>query len=446
MPSVADHRVSIDLSDLQTENYSGYFLFDNPFPGIPVTEEIPPLNVDRDELMKDIGDVIKEAFNSGKSQTFVIQGLAGNGKSHTLKFVKNEINRQLTTRTGRKAVAVYVENPGAEFQHFVTKIIDDLGLDFLRDLAYKIIAQQLTSDELITFLRDSAAKKQLSSFASSSGVLPSDIPKILATDHYEVLDMFGEVVKRLRSTVQFDDFATAILMLCYPLPAEKAAIASNWLLGGKLNKNDLETIRVTQEIADGSNGLRAFFALRMLLDMTDFKMLYILLDEFEQLRSYHATRQNRYYDFMRNWIDQNTTGFCLIACVTPGGWSEMYDAGHPVIRRLLGNVAWLESFDVPRIEQLIGAYLQAGRQTFFKKNPHGAEDFQRTVRKYKNAKLETFPFELPAVKAVYKMAKGNIGDTLSLCRRLLMKGRDKGFVLIDSEKKVADFLGPPGEP
>jgi Cdc6-like AAA superfamily ATPase len=440
MPKSDKHGVvRLDYSDLKLRNYDGYFLADNPFPSIPVPEETPDWITDREKLLAAIEDITKEAFRSGKSSTLMVQGLPGNGKSHTLKYVKGAINAQLAKRAEDRGIAVYVENPGVDIKDFVVAIVEDLRIEFLRELAYTIIRKLIPDEQLLEFI-EPRYRKRGAEILKNLGGDEHVLARLLSVESFRVLDLYLEVRKRFQPPAHFPDFLSAVLMLSYP--AENRSVAAwNWLLGESLNKVELASMHVTQEIDDGDNALKAFADLRSLMEIGGYKMLYILLDEFENIDSLHAARKQKYFDYLRRWVDQNTRGFCLIACVTPAGWDDMREGGHPIVRRLLSNVDWLESFDAEQTEQLIAEYLRRSRERFFKSVSKAADTYQSTLSKHKSAREDLFPFSETAIKTVRDIAEGNIGDILTYSRRLLEKGADASFTCFDSAQKVKSFIG-----
>lgn len=432
-------EVNLDYSDLRPRNFEKYYLTRNPFPAIAVTEEIPTIFVDRENLMKIVANVTRDAYSTGKSQSIVIQGSYGNGKSHTLKYVKYKINSQLSGQPiGQRAVAVYIQSPGGSLVDLYSTIVEDLGMDFLRKVAVSLLGLRLGPSQLVKYTSDAQAKKRIESIAPQIKDQPELIGNVLNSATFQTIEMFRAAIESLRNDVRFSDFLMALFYLA--AEDERSTMAWRWLLAEHMSKDERESVSVEQQIEDSNSALRAFQALRTCLKLAGYRVLYMLQDEFEKISELHPLRTSRYYDDLRHLIDQNLDGICLMACVTPTGWAEMYAGGHPLVRRLMGNVAWLDPFDEDQTQRLIEAYIGSVREEYFAKNEHLRNIFLKELKtRYKGFGANLFPFNKESVHAVYEGTKGNISDVLTICRTLLNEGADRKFVVFENAKKVNDI-------
>jgi hypothetical protein len=433
-------EVNLDYSDIRPRNFEKYYLTRNPFPAIAVTEEIPKIFVDRESLMKTVANVTRDAYTTRKSHSIVIEGSYGNGKSHTLKYIKYKINSQLSGQPiGQRAIAAYLQSPGGSLVDLYSTIVEDLGADFLKKIAISLLSLRLGSGELVKYTSDAQVKKRIESLAPRIKEQPELIESVLTSATFQTIEMFRAAIDSLHNDVRFPDFLMALFYLV--AQDERSIIAWRWLLAEHLSKDERHSVSVEQQIEDSNSALRAFQALRTCLKLAGYVVLYMLQDEFEKISELHPLRTSRYYDDLRHLIDQNLEGICLISCVTPTGWAEMYAGGHPLVRRLMGNVAWLDPFDEDQTRRLIEAYIGSAREEFFAKN----EQLRNTLLKelkthYKAFGADLFPFNKESVHAIYEGTRGNISDILTACGTLLNEGADRKFVVFDNSKKVKEIV------
>lgn len=410
-------------------------MLNNPFPSIPVPGAEVRVFIDRDEIMKEVSNVTKDCFNTGKSQTIILQGNYGNGKSHTLRYIKSRINAQLATREERRGIASYVQSPGASIADLVSSIVEDLGFDFLRIQAYSLLANFFNSrpDRMRYVIGPEAEKGK-----GKPPTIPSDIvamARLLRRENLRLRELLSDLIKTLQ--VKLPDFAKSFFQL---VDEPVSGLAWRWLLGENLSRAERESLDVTSDMEGSENALSAFATLRTLLEAASFPVMYILVDEFEKVSETRTPARSRYFDDLRHFIDQNDTGVCLIACVSPTGWTIIRGSGHPLSRRLLGNVHWLESFGRDEIKRLVAAHIALARQEYLELGDVSAQDLKRKVQE-KSADLDLYPFSEGAVTILYDVTKGNISEVIRLCKKLLDAGCDSDYPVLENPEQIAKMIG-----
>ncbi len=428
----------LDYRDLQTRDYSGYFMLSNPFPSIPVAEREPRVFIDRESIMNEVANVTKDSFNTGRSQTLIMQGDYGNGKSHALRYIKSRINTQLATQTGKRAIAAYVQSPGGDIKYLLASLIEDLGVDFLQAQSFFSLAGFFNAhpDRMKYVIGPQSQRAN-----ARQVTLPADIvilKRDLHHDKFMLRSMVDDFIDSLK--IKSPDFARVFFQLAED---EISGLAWRWLLGEDLSRQDRTLLGVNSNIEASDDALNAFATLKVLLGTNDTTVIYVLLDEFEKVAEVPNVRaRSRYFDDLRHLIDQNETGLCLIACVTPTGWAYIRGSGHPLARRLLGNVHWLESFRPNEIERLIVAYATLARQEYFQRRGKSEVDYT-TELKGRKANPDLFPFTESAISFLYDLTKGNVSEVLRLCKKLIDSGCDRNYPVFDSPEIVSKILGVP---
>jgi len=421
-------EAGLDYTDLQPRNFKGYFFTRNPFPPIPIAEEEPRIFIDREKVIKAISDVTKETFITKKSQTLLLQGLFGSGKSHTLKYVKSKINSQLATQPKSKGIAVYVQSPGSDIRHFYSNIVEDLGLNFLQMQSYRLIwnflkdKPHLIDDNFF----DEGLKRKTRTLLSSGGDEFLFLRENFNRSGVRVLDVYESIKQEFEPKMAFGDVLTAFLNLTNE---DNAFLAWRWLLAENLKSDERNELRVSKNFEDGNDVLKGFNTLKTLLAITGFDTIFILVDEFEKISELHPLPKSRYFDDFRHFIDLNPGGVCLILCVTPAGWAEIQSGGHPLARRLMVNVYWLEPFDLEKTASLINAYIAIEREQFTSNQKIKKEDLYKQMKEKEIPDLELFPFTRDSVKIIHRFSGGVVSEILRTCKTLIDVGCDEGYII-----------------
>lgn len=430
----------LDFSDLQVRDFSKYFLSHNPFPAIPTAEEDPEIIVDRERAMKLVADITKEAFRTGKSQTLLLLGDHGNGKSHTLMYVKSKVNTQLMRLSPKRAVAIYVPNPGADVRYLYAAMVDDLGFDFLQSIPLTLVAKFLAgSDRLAKYIYDEETLKIFQSgYVSKIRENPLLLREYFNGSKFRVKDVYSAIVGEMSSTIKYRDYLLAVLQLTDSTIATRAW---RWLLGEAMSRQDRQELGLEGAIEDRDSGLKSISTLRLLLSQVGYEMIYILMDEIEAVSGLTPLSRSHYYDDLRHMIDQNTEGLCIIMSIAPAGWATMREGGHPLARRLMINVDWLESFNANQTAELVYKYIDFNRNGYLQSKGLHWSDYERELAKaHPEADPKLYPFSPSSIRATLGYSKGIVSETLRLCKKLMDEGSEKGGVFFENEKIVETLL------
>ena len=432
--------MSLDFSELRVRDYSKFFLADNPFPSITVPEENPVTPVDRDSVLKSIREVVVAAVTSGKSQTLVITGTYGSGKSHILKFARNRINSQLGSIPDKRTIAVYVENPRSYFKEFYSEAIASLGQTFVKDLVRNIVLQYMfsNSSELESFLIDKGKKGEtVKNLILTLSSKPESLEDLFSKGTIRHGDLLHRVKKSHENKFRLRDYLEVAFQL---LNSGFESSSWRWLSAERITRTEKGELRVLSEVEE-ENALDAFHDLRVLFRLGGFNTLVILLDELERITELHKSLESRYFDDLRRFIDNNTEGICLIACVTPTAVAEIHASGHPLERRLLANTDRLDPFDIPLTTELIKAYIARSRNSLLEQQKLTFANYKNTIQaKQAKADAELFPFAGSVVQSIHEFTGGNIGYTLLACRKLLDEACDRKVETVDDLAFVSSVL------
>ena len=425
-------------SPLKARDFKRYFFGVNPFPAIAVPEDSPPFLVDREEVLKTTREVILSSVQSGKTQTLMIQGNTGEGKSHILKYVRGQINSQLGTASESKALAVYVDNPRNSFYDLYVEILNQLGETFLKSLAAKVISRYIRDYNALleSGLISNVMRGKVGQIRERLEGNPDALEDVLPRDSFRYLDFFYNVRIKEEPKFRIKEYLAPFFRIL-----DQPSSSWKWLTGGDLAKQEREILEVNSVIGE-HNAADAFHDFKLLLNTAGYRMFFILLDELEDLTELNATRRTSYYSDLRQLIDNNTEGMCLIACVTPSGFSEIQASQHPLYRRLLVNSQFLEPFNKTLAVDLIRAYVEHERVEFEKSESTTRTKINAAITDLGSTDPGIYPFTKEVLAKIQEIEEGNVGNMLTACRKVLDAAADKEMKLISDVGYVQTVLRP----
>ena len=355
-----------------------YNLKRNPFPNVGIPEDCICVYTDRKKELGIIEDAIRGTLR-GSSSHVVIVGSYGNGKTATLKFVQGEIEQQLPN-----GLALYLSNPGESFIDFYSNLMYEIGLERLEHFVW-------------AYLEHVNKIKNLKEKVGKGDVLFSQIL---------------EAGKRhLYKDLRYVDFATAFLQLTLE---QNKLLSWRYLCGELILFDQRRELNVVALIDSDEKALRAFMALKSILDSIGYQIICILVDELEFIEILHPFKKQRILNSIRRLIDLNPSGLCLILACAPEAWSSMIRDYHAFSERIFRELV-LKPLSQEVIRDFIIAYL----------------DRYRINSNQKNA---IHPFSEDAIKETLIAAQGNLRRVLMICNRAIDRGRKASFPLLASTK------------
>jgi len=367
-----------------SKNYEKYCLKRNPFPYVGVPDENLPLYMDRKRELKMIEEVIKVSLQ-GTSSHIVLVGSYGNGKTHTLKYIKKQMESQL-----ENIIAVYIANPGERLLSLYSNFIYEFGFDRLENLVWR-------------FLEFCTGEKNLKRKVNEGDVLLAEVLEI------------GK--RRLRNEIKYTDFATAFLKLTLE---ECKFLAWKYLCGEPILFEHRKELDVVTLIDNDGIALRAFMSLKRILSLLGNKLICILIDEFESIEYLHPLLKQKILNSIRHLIDLNPQGLCLIIGCAPEVWVDIIKEYHAFSERIFRQIT-LRALNREDMRNFISSYLMHFRI------------------KDEDPPNDIFPFTENAISEIQKAAEGNIRRMLMICNQAIDIGVDVGFPTINA-KRLKEML------
>ena len=360
-----------------TKDYSVYKLKRNPFPYVGVPEDAVAIYADRVKELRMIEEVVRSSLHSASCHAALI-GSYGNGKTHTLKFIKRQIESQL-----EDVVVVYLSSPGERVLSLYSNFMYELGFHRLESLVWK-------------FLEFASGEKNLRRKVNEGEVL---LPEILE---------IGK--RRLFNEVKYADFATAFLKLTME---ECKFLAWKYLCGEPIVSDYRRELDVVTPIDSDEKALRAFMSLKRILSLLGNRLVCLLIDEFESIEYLHHVLKQKMLNGIRHLIDLNPKGLCLIIGCAPEVWVNIVREYHAFSDRIFREVV-LKALSEKDVRRFISSYLKISRE----ENSDPLNDI--------------FPFTEDAISEIHKAAEGNIRRMLMICNQAIDVAADEGVPQITS--------------
>ncbi|MEM2570058.1 MAG: DUF2791 family P-loop domain-containing protein, partial [Candidatus Bathyarchaeia archaeon] len=343
---------------------------ENPFPIVPIPEEQPEIFGANQRALNHILWQLNKVVRTGRPIHMVLVGPYGSGKTHLLRYLASQINQNINGGLG-----AYVHHPGPDFISIYRRFVSSIGYDKLKSLARKV-------DE-----------------------------------------------RKLKETIVYHDFVTALANLN---DDNKSLEAWRWLTANTLTLEERRHLRVATSIEHEEEALNAFSALLKFLRSSGFKLICILIDEFEEINSLVQLQKRRLYNALRHLIDLNASNFSLIIACTPHGWETIYEENAALVRRFSSNVIFLEPLGEDDAIKLIASYLERYRMHI------------KDLSGYNFNPLDIYPFTKDAIKEICLLSKGNVGEILKYCGIAIEMGLKEGCKILDAESVrnlIAKYYG-----
>lgn len=360
------------------KNFAKYGLSSNPFPYVGVPNEKALLYANRRKELKEVEECIKSSLN-GTSSHLVLIGSYGNGKTHTLKFIKKEIDTQLTN-----VIALYLASPGEKMLSLYSNFMYEFGLENLERLVWQ-------------FLEFCCGTKNLRKKVNEGEVL---LP--------EILEM-GK--KRLFNEIKYTDFANGFLRI---IMEESKFVSWKYLCAEPIIHEQRRDIDVVTCIDTDDKALRAFLSIKKVFELIGKKAICLCIDEFESIEYLHPLLKQKMLNNIRHLIDLCPSGLCLVIGCAPEIWVDIVKQYHAFSERIFRQVT-LKALEKEDFQTFFTSYLKGYRiEGFTNKSP-------------------LFPFTEDAITEIHQQAEGNIRRALMICNRAIDKSLELELDSIDAK-------------
>jgi len=240
-----DESSIVDLTENLSRDYEKCFLKRNPFPQMGVTDDTPYFTVDREDVIKKFQYAVADLRKTNDTNLTMLVGEYGSGKSHMLSQFKQSINTQLLNRKDG-VIAAYVKNPGDEFKHIVTSMMDNIGLAKLSGLVKDFLSEIIKDDDEV---KKYCKEADLEKFLNNNGSIEEVI------DQSQVINIVKIIHKKKFQKIDNPDIVSAFLNLAHP---EFSSISWKWFIGEKLDSGEQKQTNIKIQISS-ENSKKIFF-------------------------------------------------------------------------------------------------------------------------------------------------------------------------------------------
>ena len=288
-----------ESSDAQL--WKEFGILGNPFPSAHQTAGHPR---SLEKVDNTVLEQLKHFFATGNSETVMIEGTQGTGKTNLLNHYQDELSALAAEEEGFYVVRYYA-NPEPKLDELLRQIVQELGVDHLKTLAIKLIA-----------LGDTESDKAMAAARNPD---------------------FRTMAKRL-SRMEADSENLDYACVC----------ALEWLTGLRVLKRHTENIGVYFRLDTTEARLQGLHDLVILSgNLGVLKGIFLLLDELEKQDDLTPSTANivRYLSSLRALIDALPRYRFLMLAITPsarGNYFRLYPA---LASRLQGNILTLQGLE-----------------------------------------------------------------------------------------------------
>ena len=377
-------------------SYERYSLKKNPFPYAGIPEENPAFCADRERELEIIAETISLCLGNSSTHIALIGGY-GNGKTHTLRYIKSQVNHQLNGNNGVRAIAGYVITPGHSLVDTYRNFMQDLGRNFFIQLAWELLGKLALSrisqgDRDLRNLREDIKESLVKD--------PSEIREYVEDGTILVSPLMKAARKAILRLVKNVDVANGFLQL---LADETTLLAWKWLSGEPILYEQRRQLGIVSPIDNDDRALSVFQDVRNIMRELGYQLVCMLIDEFELVEILHYQQKQRFLNSIRHLIDLNPCGLCLIISCTPEVWKNIVMEYHAFSERIFREII-LKPLSQETIHGLIEEYLD-----FHRMDPIKEHD-------------SIYPFTKEAISNILQVSQGNMRRALALCNMAIDQG------------------------
>lgn len=388
--------------DSESRAYEKFGLKENPFKTHYGFIAEHSLWAGSEDVKRQIEQLIDDVVATGMQQYAILCGEYGTGKSYSLLYFLQQINRNALSHA---VMGVYVENPGNSLQQFYRSLIQSIGSATLINLGKKLIGKVALRE--MRCLLDKIEEAD-----TNFRVFVEEAKRTLSFDF-----LWPKVAEN--GGILNDDLAKSMTWLGLD-DNEKKQYAWKWLTAAPLTAFEMRKARLSK-ILEGPTVAEVLNQLLHLIHSELRKAIVVMVDEFEDILAIkEEALRISFLRGLRRIIDGAPRAFGVFIACTAEGWRDGLLAYHPLASRLLKeNFILLNELDRGMTQRFIANYLNAYRT-------------RRTTK--------IFPFTRDAVEEIFKATRGNPREIVKACRICLRMKLDEPDVEIKSSD-VERYLG-----
>ena len=399
--------------------YRRFFLRGNPFPKSAVADSTSEsfFSKCRKGALGKVKSFLIYAYTHQRWAGLILKGEYGSGKTHTLFFIVNEINRQLGTLENDRALAIYIENPKDSINDLYQDLMEKLGRNNFESQVATVIEEtvqevfkSLPRQRFIIATKEEVPQDPLFRLRQMGKGLSQDW-KIKAGDR-----LSKELLSR--GLIQHGDFARCLCILTCDDEQDMRNAAWRFCIGKALSKGEAKKLGLVSEKLSEDEIVRyAFPSIIQILNKNGVAMLILLIDEFEKIASGSRSYTFSFLENLRSLVDNNLDHFSMIFACVDEAW-DVLSSTSPGLTERMSEMVDLVPLDDSAAKLLIADYLKNAR-----------------IQPYNRSDL--LPFDDATVKEINRFSKGSIRYILQNCHILLEHAASNSEI---TDKIPTDFV------
>jgi hypothetical protein len=380
-----------------------------------VAPEHPQIFAARADAYNRISDFIVRTYKSKRWGGLVLVAEYGNGKTHTLKLIRDQINLELGKTPEGDTLAIYVENLGQDLVNFYFEILREVGLSLIVAMLWKIFLQRIgkkLTRNFVEKLRPSqipltAPKTEdLPRFFASNSLLKTAIER----GYFSKVLVFDLISNELKEIIPDHDLRKSCCILLIESDEEIVDLSWRYFSGRTLTSAQTNKIGVSKSAIKEEDVQREAFQIVLnIFRAASVVNVYLLIDEIEDLMPLPRQRKRYVLGGLRSIIENNQDNFAMFLATTEVGWRDL-DANSPPLADRFPNLVNLPPLNLEQTKELIEGYLSMARE--------------------KEVKDPLFPFSDKLVEKIWEASGGNLRKILETCYQLLENGSSKKVITL----------------
>jgi len=399
---------------LKIPNYDSLGLKGNPFPIAGLSTSNTPYPLIEKAMDEEIHNFISDTLQSKQYCGMAVLGEFGAGKTYALRYIETLLRTIDTSPDVEEVLTIYLERPSSTVLGLVSDVCNRIGRSRVRNL----LLEMILSDLAMVFDKEPVgeaavrAKKVQEEFINKNKQTLFDKDWIQTLCSPEAVmnpaGAFDNLYAGGGKATFLQNFATESLNMiiaaqdkrAYDLAYHLAQFALAEPLDGiSLWHSFLDGKIVSTKSSKSSSGQEVWSAVKRILTHAGYKMIYWLIDEFEELE-YELQRGPAIRSFLadlRDLIDSNLEGFALVLASKYHPW-DICRKLHPAFSHRFSRTINLPPNDREDLQRMIEMRLEAAHLQSDKRS---------------------LPFTKKAIDAIHKLSGGNPRVAVETCHILL---------------------------
>jgi len=399
----------------------------NPFNHSVLPPEHPKITIERDEEVKLGLRFITDIYLSGQSAAISFLGDYGIGKTHLLRYIRDDIFISNNSLGDEKIALIYAKTAGSCFNDLYQNLIDDIIAIDTEISKKNLISESINKlvDSYLNLKNEQDLRKEISNLDRYllDEKETKNSKEIFANLKMKSPITLVPIVQKIVEKQIKDKIIARAFSLIYLFQNDiNGKIAIEFIKGNKISKNESERLKLSYGYKiDEINILR----LIKLLLKESYSTIIFMIDEFEDWITTNTSRKVRILSLtkFRQAIDAFYENIGWIMFSIPDHWNEAMRDYNALLRRFYDPII-LRTFNLKEFKHFIIEYLSHPIIGYWKENN---ENYKKS-----------YPFSENVIEAIFNYViserNGRIGQFSIICYELFSK-----YLLTRNEITVNDF-------